>query len=422
MSFFDRLRAVFGRVKTAPEPVPSVLARPVPEATLAMQAAHLATTRAWSDALSLLRSSRGTADEGAVVDAIALGLPDEAPDHDQARHAWDALIVQLADVLVARGDPARACDQLRRARSSAAKVLRADLLCDGATTRSGAARPEDLDLALALYAEALRDDIDAPGARERWDRLRTRLGRSTATSEPTIGATLLTTSPSLPFTLVHEVARGGSGVVYRARASLGGANERIIALKLAHAQSREGMKVKTMLAHEARVAARFRGAGVVPIFDVDPEEGWLAMAWADGGSLRERIRRADPELVSTARVWLGRLCRTLADVHGEGWLHGDVKPANVLFNERGERGEPWLGDFALARPTGDPQTPGSAGYVSPERIAGAPCDARDDVFAIGRILEELVDAGADPSLRPIARACIARDRPPDATAVLELLR
>jgi serine/threonine-protein kinase len=387
---FSRFAALFRK----PPPEVKEEAPPVEiEEPLASKAAHAVSEQKYDDALSMLQKARGGVDEAAVVDAIGFSLPDEAP------RAADALVLALADVLVDRGERARACEQLKRVRTPAARVLRADLLCEGDAT------DEDLDLALSLYAEALREDLDAPGARERWERLRRRLGRGEAVQQPSMGATLLGPAGALPYTLIREVARGGSAVVYQATAQLLQGKSRTIALKLAH----DRKAARTWLAHEARVAIRFRGPGVIPIFDVDPEEGWLAMAWADHGSLREKLREG-----KTDPTFLRVLLSTLADIHAAGFVHGDLKPANVLFDAHDR---PWLGDFALARPVGDPATPGSAGYVSPERMKGAPNDPRDDVFAIGKILDEL-------HVHPeVARKCLApaAQRPASASDVMSLL-
>jgi eukaryotic-like serine/threonine-protein kinase len=401
VSFWKRLGAVF-RKKAPEEEVTETPAAAVE--TEAMRAGHAVAEGRYDDAASALHNARESAEEASVLDAILLSLPDEAP----AAKAWDDLVLLVADVLVARGDRARACEQLRRAHSSAAKVLRADLLCDGT---DGPATPEELDLALKLLSDVLRADIDVPGARERWERLRVRLGRGGEVATAAFGATLLVDGPALPFTLVREVARGGSGVVYEARSAIG-AIERTVALKLAHQRS----TARSFLAHEARIAVRFRGAGVVPILDVDPEEGWLAMAWASRGSLRGRLRAGGSV---EHRRWLRRLVETLADIHRDGWVHGDLKPANVLFDHDGDV---WLGDFALARTIGEPATPGSAGYVSPERMAGAPNDPRDDVYALGKIVVELPDT--DEALRHLGTDCLASasERPATARDVLLHMR
>ncbi|MBI2394950.1 MAG: protein kinase [Deltaproteobacteria bacterium] len=408
MGLWERLRAVFRRPDA---PAVETEEPAIAADTAATRAAHAVAEGRHREALELLRAARDGLDEAPVLDAILLSSPESAPR--DAGPAWDELTLAVADVLVARGERRRACDHLRHARSTAAKVLRADLLCDGL---DGAAKPEELDLALALLSEVLRADIDAPGARERWTRLRARLGRGAEIAPAPLGATLLVDGPALPFTIVREIARGGSGVVYEARERLGPI-ERTVALKLAHQRD----SARTFLAHEARLAVRFRGPNVVPILDVDPDEGWLAMAWAAGGSLRGKLRAGVDPLLASPGPWLRALASVLADVHRAGWVHGDLKPANVLFDEHGA---PWLGDFALARPTGAPATPGSAGYVSPERLAGAAYAAADDVFAFGRIVEELIASGAtDERFAAIAHACVAESirRPRDATELLILL-
>jgi serine/threonine protein kinase len=106
-------------------------------------------------------------------------------------------------------------------------------------------------------------------------------------------------------------------------------------------------------------------------------------------------------------------------------VHHDVKPANVLLFAPDR---PVLADFGTARRALDPSPLGSLGYVSPERIAGRASHPRDDVFGFGRILEDVLDAMADPALtarwQPIAAACVGPDegRPADARALVTRLR
>ena len=401
--------------------------------TKAMELTAAMSARRFDEAMRVLRAAREGPDEGAVLEALlsALGPPkahdDEALEgaandavsgdaHLPDEHL-DALLLALSEVLVARGDRRRACEVLSRARSTSAMVLRADLLCEGV---DGLARPAELDLALSLLSKALVADIDAPGARDRWERLRARLGHGAQTTGPSIGATLIAKGGALPFTLVGEVARGGAGVVYEARETLTPSLTRTIALKMIHAP----VTSRAQLLHEARVAARFRGVGVVQILDVDVDGGWLTMTWAPGQSLRARLQRQGDANASSTRQWLCSLLATLADVHDAGWIHGDVKPANVLF-DAGAR--PMLGDFGLARAIGQPQTAGSAGYVSPERAAGEPASAGDDVYGVGRLLEDVIAAGwagdEAESLRMVSAQCLAPKgrRLPDARAVLREL-
>ena len=425
----DWLRGAPSPAQNAPKTPETPEITPIAEASVATSLHEAISTGDHATALRLLRDGRDGPDEGELVEAAlaALGPPPDEGGKPREVASGDAplddLLLLLAEVLVARGSRKKACEVLARAKSPSALVLRADLLVEGV---DGVPLRDDLDRALALLSRALVLDIDAPGARDRWERLRHRLGHAEEARGPSIGVTLVATGASLPFSLVREVARGGAGVVYEARERLTDALTRTIALKMAHAdRTRDRVVTRAQLAHEARVAAMFRGPGVVPILDVDVDEGWLAMAWAAGESLRARLREARRgDALAASPAWLAALVETLADVHAEGWVHGDVKPANVLFDARDR---PWFGDFGLARRAGEPNTAGSAGYVAPERAAGASCSPYDDVFGLGQLLHDVLAAGwcqGDAErLKAIADACVAPldRRPKDARAVLSRL-
>jgi serine/threonine-protein kinase len=167
------------------------------------------------------------------------------------------------------------------------------------------------------------------------------------------------------------------------------------------------------------------GPGVVKVFDVDPEHGWIALEFAALGALREHVRRKNTEVLAHADRWALALAVALARVHDAGWVHLDVKPANVLLLEDRTA---VLTDFGIARRLGEASPRGSMGYVSPERIAGRGADLRDDVYGFGRILEDVLDASKDEALesrlRPLARACTGPDanRPAHARELVMRLR
>ncbi len=211
--------------------------------------------------------------------------------------------------------------------------------------------------------------------------------------------TVVAAEPDSPYQLLREVARGGAGAVYEAEdRELG----RRLALKVYHEPTRD----RDQLLHEVRTAVALAGPGVVRVFDLDPDHGWIALEWAPLGAIRERIRARDDKSLRPIERWLLPLARALARVHDGGLVHLDVKPANVLLVAPDA---PALADFGIARRAGEPSPPGSMGYLSPERLAKRPADFRDDVYAFGRVLEDVLDAVGRPEDRtrftPLARLC-----------------
>ena len=224
--------------------------------------------------------------------------------------------------------------------------------------------------------------------------------------------------PDTPYRLLREIARGGAGAVYEAEdRDLG----RHVALKVYHEPTRD----RDQLLHEARVAIALSGPGVVRVFDLDPEQGWIALEYTPLGSLREWIRTKDVRVLGALDQGALALAIALARVHDAGWVHLDVKPANVLVLAPESLA---VTDFGIARRRAEPSPAGSLGYVSPERMAGRAADFKDDVFGFGRVLEDALDAAGDPAmdarLRPLARACTGpdADRPAHARELVTRLR
>jgi eukaryotic-like serine/threonine-protein kinase len=177
------------------------------------------------------------------------------------------------------------------------------------------------------------------------------------------------------------------GVVYRAR-HLGLGID--VALKILASPTDE-----KRFEREARAIARLAHPGCVRVLDhgVWGKTRFIAMELLDGPTLDE-LGKVD---VHRALAITRRLLAALAHAHAHGVLHRDLKPANVILASRG----PVVIDFGLARLTDDApltatgQCVGSPSYIAPERLAGAPYDARADLYAVGVILYELL-AGARP--------------------------
>jgi serine/threonine-protein kinase len=359
------------------------------------------------EALALFRSLRASADEARAIDAVRFAAG--------ARPIPESIRVAVAAALADRGEQEGALALVAPASgatSPEARVLAADLRAERG----------EIAEALALIERVLVVSFDYPGARERHARWRSELGIDAgpgARHDASATATVVTREPDAPFLLLREVARGGAGAVYEAEDR---DLRRRVALKVYHHADRD----RDQLLHEARVAASLLGQGVIRVLDVDPEHGWLALEWAPLGSLREHLRAKSAPTLNPIARWALPLAAALARVHAAGWVHHDVKPANVLL---GAIDRPILADFGSARRTAEPSPPGSLGYVSPERLSGRKSDPRDDVFGYGRILEDALAAlaplGPTPDAwREIAAACTGPDgsRPSDARALVTRLR
>jgi eukaryotic-like serine/threonine-protein kinase len=319
----------------------------------------------------------------------------------------DELRAEAGKILLARGDTDTLLSLVSETSTSCLRLRAEAFLVRG-----------DKLMACSTLERILAQDIQAAGVRQRLEALRRSLGTQRLTSSDFLEqSTLLRPAPVSPFRILAEVARGGTATIFQAEdESLG----RPLALKMYHQveQSRE------QVAQEARVASRLMGKGVIRVYDASPEDGWLALEWLHRGSIRDFLTRGAVSELLPLQGWLFPLVRSLAMVHETGWVHGDIKPANVLFRTLEE---PIVTDFGLSKRQGEVFQGGSIGYMSPERRAGQPADPRDDVFSIGRLLEEVVrgapsTAGLQAVL-DLAQRCkgpLAK-RPAHGTALLHLM-
>ncbi|HEY8090253.1 MAG TPA: serine/threonine-protein kinase [Polyangiaceae bacterium] len=350
------------------------------------------------EALKLFAHLRTTPEEARAIEAVLTRAATVVVP--------EPLLVAVASALIDRGEEAMAARALSGLRSNDSLMLRAGVL----------ARTGDVAGAVALVERVLLRDLDWPGARERHARWRETLG-GTRVRPADASTTMMTSAPEAPFRLLREIGRGGAGAVYEAEdRSLG----RRVALKVYHRPDRD----RTQLLHETHVAVGLEGPGVVKVFDADPEHGWLAMEWAELGAVRSLLREERRRLLTPLETWLVPLARTLARVHAAGWVHHDVKPANILFRRASA---PLLSDFGIARRIGESSPPGSLGYVSPERLAGRASDPRDDVYGFGRVVEDALDALPDDPRaglwRLVAATCTGGDaaRPANGAGVVSLV-
>ena len=189
-----------------------------------------------------------------------------------------------------------------------------------------------------------------------------------------------------------ELARGGMGIVYRARQRRLG---REVAVKVLRGGEFAGAEAQARFRTEAAAAARLQHPGIVAIHDVGEDAGvlWFSMDLVPGENLAARVRE-HPLAARDAAQCVQRVAEAVQHAHEHGVLHRDLKPSNILL---AEDGQPRVTDFGLARHTTDAaeitrtgQMLGSPGYAAPEQAFGGNADARTDVYGLGALLYHLL--------------------------------
>ena len=198
------------------------------------------------------------------------------------------------------------------------------------------------------------------------------------------------------YELLHEIARGGMGVVFKARqVDL----NRLVALKvmLSGSYAREDERRRFIL--EAEASAKLKHPNIVPVFDIGEVDGnlYFTMDFVEGAPLS---RRADALGRDELREVMIKVCSGVAYAHQRGIIHRDLKPGNIMMSDD----EPLIMDFGLAkqleltdeegqpdRRTQDGVVMGTPHYMPPEQAEGqvSEIDVRSDVWALGVILYEL---------------------------------
>jgi dienelactone hydrolase len=198
------------------------------------------------------------------------------------------------------------------------------------------------------------------------------------------------------YRVVGTAGAGGMGIVYVAEDTR---LNRKVALKFLPPAVALDPHARARFLREAQAASALDHPSIATVYEVGDwdDQMFIAMAYYDGETLRQRITRGPVPIVEAANI-AGHIASGLAAAHRAGIVHRDLKPANVMLTQDGQVK---ILDFGLAkdmsglqatatRITGAGMTVGTLAYMAPEQAQGGDVDARADVWAFGVTLFEML--------------------------------
>ena len=195
------------------------------------------------------------------------------------------------------------------------------------------------------------------------------------------------------YEILEEIGAGAMGIVYRATDPL---LERSVAIKTIRIDvtAAEREEFKKRFFREAKSAGKLNHPNIVTVYDAG-ESGnvaFIAMELLEGEDLRSHISLTVKIPYARSAEIIADVARALHYAHGEGVIHRDVKPGNIILLNNGIVK---LADFGIARlasgsGTQTGQMFGTPKYMAPEQIAGRQADARTDIFSLGIVFYQLI--------------------------------
>jgi phage shock protein PspC (stress-responsive transcriptional regulator) len=224
------------------------------------------------------------------------------------------------------------------------------------------------------------------------------------------------------YELLAPVGRGGMATVYRARDHR---LERDVAIKVLAAEISTDPVFRARFEREYRIAAALRHPNILPIYDAGDWEGqlYIAMPLVEGPSLAAVIKRDAPLQLARVVSLAAQIASALDVADGQGIVHRDVNPANILLAQHGpnEQEHAYLVDFGLTRSVGSMTRMtrtgmfmGTLAYIAPEQLGADTIDSRADQYGLACTVYEMLSSTA-PFPRDTDAALIAAhlyDPPP----------
>lgn len=191
------------------------------------------------------------------------------------------------------------------------------------------------------------------------------------------------------YDIVDEIARGGMGVVYKARDKV---LNRIVAFKILSESLKTNRTAVEYFLREARAAAAMSHPNIVTVFDAGEQDNeyYMAMEYVEGETLKSLVKRQGAFPEPLVRFVAVHSCRGLTYAHDKGLVHRDIKSGNLMLTK--DRNLKIM-DFGLAKFVEESQKDhtraiGTPYYMSPEQILGKDLDGRSDIYSLGITLFE----------------------------------
>ena len=194
------------------------------------------------------------------------------------------------------------------------------------------------------------------------------------------------------YELLEHIGGGGMADVYKAHDAI---LDRMVAVKILHAQLANDEEFLEKFRLEAKGAARLSHPNIVGIYDVghDADKYYIVMEYIAGETLKKKVQREGCLSVEESLRIAKEIARALREAHANNLVHCDIKPHNILVTPDGRVK---VADFGIARAvtsstmTYNGNVVGSVHYFSPEQAKGTKITPKSDVYSLGVVLYEML--------------------------------